>query len=82
MIEATTTRPSDAYLLPGKAMADFGYGYLLWLIPGRRRQFAMFGAFGQRVFVDPASKLVLVQTAVEGSPEVLALWSAVVERFG
>jgi hypothetical protein len=42
----------------------------------------MFGAFGQRVFVDPASKLVLVQTAVEGSPEVLALWSAVVERFG
>jgi CubicO group peptidase (beta-lactamase class C family) len=82
MIDATTTRPSDAYLLPGKAMADFGYGYLLWLIPGRRRQFAMFGAFGQRVFVDPASKLVLVQTAVEGSPEVLPLWSAVVERFG
>ncbi|MGC1561582.1 MAG: serine hydrolase [Bradyrhizobium sp.] len=82
MIDATTTRPSDAYLLPGKAMADFGYGYLLWLIPGRRRQFAMFGAFGQRVFVDPASKLVLVQTAVEGSPEVLSLWSAVVERLG
>ena len=35
MIDATTTRPSDAYLLPGKAMADFGYGYLLWLIRGR-----------------------------------------------
>ena len=84
MIDATTVRPSDAYLLPGKAMAPqpFGYGYLLWLLPGQRRQFAMVGAFGQRVIVDPVSKVVMVQTALETDPEVWRLWSAVVEQFG
>jgi CubicO group peptidase (beta-lactamase class C family) len=84
MIDATTVRPSDAYLAPGKAMAPepFGYGYLLWLLPGTRRQFAMVGDLGQRVCVDPASKLVMVQTAVETRGEVWRLWSDVVARFG
>jgi CubicO group peptidase (beta-lactamase class C family) len=82
MIEATTVRPSDAYLLPGKAMPDFGYGYFLWLLPGKRREFAFFGDRGQRVCVDPTSKLVMVQTALEGGPEVWRLWSALVEQFG
>jgi CubicO group peptidase (beta-lactamase class C family) len=65
MIEATTVRPEDGYLLPGKAMADFGYGYLFWLLPGNRRQFAMVGYLGQRIIVDPPSKLVMVQTALD-----------------
>jgi len=84
MIDATTVRPSDAYLAPGKAMAPepFGYGYLLWLLPGTRRQFAMVGDLGQRVCIDPASKLVMVQTAVETRGEVWRLWSHVVARFG
>jgi CubicO group peptidase (beta-lactamase class C family) len=84
MMDATTVRDSDGYLLPGKAMAPepFGYGYLLWLLPGARRQFALVGAFGQRICVDPASKLVMVQTAVENAPEVWRLWSAAVEQFG
>jgi CubicO group peptidase (beta-lactamase class C family) len=82
MIDATTTRPSDGYLLPGKAMPDFGYGYFLFLLPGQRRQFAFSGDLGQRVCVDPASKLVMVQTAVENGPEVWRLWSAVVKQFG
>jgi hypothetical protein len=34
MIDATTVRASDAYLLPGKATKMFGYGYHLWLFPG------------------------------------------------
>jgi CubicO group peptidase (beta-lactamase class C family) len=82
MIDATTVRPSDAYLAPGKAMADFGYGYLLYLLPGNRRQFAFVGDFGQRICVDPASKIVLVQTGLETKPEVWRLWNAVVEQFG
>ena len=82
MIEATTVRPSDGYLLPGRAMPDFGYGYFLWLLPGKRREFAFSGDLGQRVCVDPTSKLVMVQTALEGSPEVWHLWSALVEQFG
>ncbi len=82
MIDATTVRASDAYLAPGKATPDFGYGYLLWLLPGTRRQFALFGDLGQRICVDPESKLVMVQTAVEGNSEIWRLWSAVVEQFG
>ena len=84
MIDATTVRASDAYLLPGKAMAPqpFGYGYLLWLLPGTRRQFALVGDLGQRICVDPVSKLVMVQTALETNPEVWRLWASVVKQFG
>jgi CubicO group peptidase (beta-lactamase class C family) len=82
MIDATTTRPSDAYLAPGKATPTFGYGYLLWLLPGARRQFALIGDNGQRICVDPTSKLIMVQTAVVYTDEVGRLWSALVEQFG
>jgi CubicO group peptidase (beta-lactamase class C family) len=83
MIEATTTRPSDAYLAPEHAGPHMlGYGYLMWLLPGTRRQFMLRGDFGQGVLVDPPSKLVMVQTAVEKSAEVWKLWSAAVARFG
>ena len=83
MIDATTVRASDVYLAPGKAEPGFGYGYLFYLFPGNRRQFAMFGMYGHRILVDPASKLVMVQTAVdEKSPEIWRLWSAVVAQFG
>jgi hypothetical protein len=79
---ATTTRPSDAYLAPGKALPAFGHGYLLWLLPGVRRRFALLGANGQSICIDPTSKLILVQTAVENNYEVWRLWSALVEQFG
>ena len=82
MIDATTLRPQDAYLAPGKAYPGFGYGYLLWLLPGNRRQFALFGDWGQRIVVDPASKLILVQTGLEAINEVWPLWSALVEQSG
>lgn len=82
MLDATTVRVTDAYLAPGKADRDFGYGYLLWLLPWGQRQFAMFGAFGQRVCIDPASKLVMVQTALDQASEIWPLWRAVVGQLG
>jgi CubicO group peptidase (beta-lactamase class C family) len=87
MIDATTVRASDAYLLPGRATKRFGYGYLLWLFPGERRQFALLGYKGQCVCIDPVSKLVMVQTAVESpdfgdNDEAWALWSALVHQLG
>ena len=81
VIDATTVNPRDSFLAPGKAMAHFGYGYLLWLLPGARRQFALVGANGQRICVDPGAKLVMVQTALENSDENWRLWSALVEQF-
>ena len=87
MIDATTVRPSDAYLLPGRANKKFGYGYLLWLFPGDRRQFALLGYKGQYICIDPISKLVMVQTALEApnasdNDEAWALWSALVDQLG
>ena len=82
MLDATTVRSADSYLAPGNAMPTFGYGYLLWLLPGPRRQFAMVGALGQRVCVDPAAKLVMVQTALEDTPEAWDLWHVLAKQFG
>jgi CubicO group peptidase (beta-lactamase class C family) len=83
MIEATTTRPSDAYLAPGRTTPrSLGYGYLVWLLPGERRQFMFRGDYGQDVLVDPPSKLVMVQTALDRGEDVFRLWAEAVERFG
>lgn len=83
LIDATTVRASDSYLAPGNAMPTFGYGYLLWLLPGNRRQFALVGQNGQRICIDPTSKLVMVHTALdESGGEVWLLWSAIVEELG
>jgi len=82
MIDATTVRPSDRYLAPGKATPALGYGYLMWLLPGERRQFALMGQNGQRICIDPRSKLVMVHTALDESAEVWSLWSALVEALG
>jgi CubicO group peptidase (beta-lactamase class C family) len=81
MLDATTIKSTDSYLAPGNAMPMFGYGYLLWLLPGSRRQFAMVGAWGQRVCVDPAAKFILVQTALEDTPEVWDLWHVLAKQF-
>jgi CubicO group peptidase (beta-lactamase class C family) len=87
MIDATTVRASDAYLLPGRATKLFGYGYLFWLFGGKRRQFALVGYKGQYVCVDPTSKLVMVQTALDApgadsNLEAWKLWAAIVEQHG
>jgi CubicO group peptidase (beta-lactamase class C family) len=81
MIDATTVRPQDAYLAPGKSMPTFGFGYLLWLLPSDRRQFALVGQNGQRICIDPASKVVMVHTALDENEEVWRLWSAVAEQL-
>ena len=83
LMEATMTRSSDAYLAPGRTSPmSLGYGYLIWLLPGARRQFAPIGFLGQRILVDAESKLVMVQTAVENTDEVWRLWADVVRQFG
>ena len=84
-VKATTT-PSAKQFEPGRTGAGlFGYGYQTWLIGGKGRQFVLRGLRGQAIFVDPASKLVLVHTSagpVGGmSPDLLALWFSVSKHF-
>ena len=76
LLDATTTRAVESFLAPGRATPRMGYGYLCWLFPGPRRQFAFLGDPGQRILVDPISKLVLVQTAVGRTDEMWDLWSS------
>ena len=89
LLDATTVRPEDAWLAPGAATPYFGYGYQVWLFPGEARRFALLGIRGQIIFVDPASKLVMVHTAVRKNPsdpasnaETVTLWLHVVAQLG
>jgi CubicO group peptidase (beta-lactamase class C family) len=88
LLDATTIQASDVQLEPGIASERFGYGYQIWILPGTRRMFALIGADGQFILVDPASKLYLVQTAVITSPadpqtaETMVLWQSIVQRLG
>ena len=89
LLDATTVKPTDGHLAPGTATPYFGYGYQVWLLPGEQRRFALLGIRGQIILVDPATKLVMVHTAVRKKPsepssyaEPLALWFAVLGQLG
>lgn len=82
-----TTEPSDSPFAPRRATPFMGYGYQVWLFPGPRRQFALLGIHGQSIYVDPDSRVVMVQTAmrVPATSERAAqdaLWRALVARYG
>jgi CubicO group peptidase (beta-lactamase class C family) len=59
-----------------------GYGYQVWLLATKRPTFQLKGLRGQFVFVDPMSKMVLVQTALrddaEGHAELFNIWRALI----
>ena len=89
LLDATTVPPGNAWLAPGAATPYFGYGYQVWLFPGEQRRFALLGIRGQIILVDPASKLVMVHTAVRKQPsepssyaEIITLWLHVVAQVG
>ncbi len=88
VIEATSA-PPDSWRAPRKATPFLGYGYQTWLLPAKRRMFSARGIHGQAIYVDPASKLVLVHTAARVRPsndpaavELNALWFALVAQHG
>jgi CubicO group peptidase (beta-lactamase class C family) len=89
VLEATTKSAAPPHLWPGTATPFYGYGYQTWIFPGEQRQFALLGVRGQAIYVDPASRLVMVHTAVRRQPsgdprgrEAVALWQAAVQSFG
>jgi hypothetical protein len=46
------------------------YGYQTWILPTERRMFMLWGIRGQRIFVDPGEKLVMVNTVVTSCPSI------------
>ena len=89
LMDATTVRADQPHLRPGVASPVLGYGYQTWIVPGPRRMFLLWGVRGQRIIVDPQSKLVMVNTAVHRQAvdvgplrEMGAFWRALVEQLG
>jgi len=80
--EATIVRPGQPQPTTGR------YGYQVWILAGERRMFVLRGIRGQAIFVDPASRLVMVHTAVRKQPrdpgirEENALWRGLVQELG
>jgi len=88
IVDATKPVPPGSFLALGSGKHPGGYGYQVWLMPGSRGAFALEGVYGQRIFVDPQSGLVLVHTAVRtqaldapGEAELRALWNGLLNQF-
>lgn len=64
LLASTSADRQPAAFQPYKATEYFGYGRQFWIFPFAERTFALLGAHGQCVFVQPASGIVMVQTAV------------------
>lgn len=92
LLDATDPVRQPAAFAPRTATPFFGYGYQFWLFPLKARSFAMQGIHGQAVFVQPASGIVMVQTAVyagaagaqeaDSYNERTALWLGVLDSLG
>jgi len=64
LLDATEVGRQPAAFRPRIATPFLGYGYQFWLLPLRTRTFALQGIHGQTIYVQPSSKIVMVQTAV------------------
>lgn len=87
MHDATTVPAEAPHLRVAWRSANLGYGYQTWVFPSERRMFALLGVHGQAIYVDPASRLVMVHTAVrpraaDPNEETIALWRGVVDMLG
>ncbi|GLS17523.1 hypothetical protein GCM10007874_05380 [Labrys miyagiensis] len=87
VLDATRPVVAGSFLALDKSEHPSGYGYLVWLMPGPRRTFELRGIYGQRIFIDPQSQLVMVHTAVRRQPVddpreamVDALWQSVLAK--
>ena len=88
VLDATTVRDDQPHLKPGTATPILGYGYQTWILPTKRRMFMLWGVRGQRIFVHPEYKLVMVNTSVQkvshdlpALEEMAALWFAAVRQL-
>jgi CubicO group peptidase (beta-lactamase class C family) len=92
LLDATEISRQPSAFAPKMATPYMGYGYQVWLLPNKTRTFVLQGIHGQHVFVQPASKIVMVQTSVnhmasgrqDNRPYQYrdALWNGVLRSLG
>jgi CubicO group peptidase (beta-lactamase class C family) len=64
------TNPDAPHLRVGTATKYSGYGYQTWLIDAHEPYFALLGLRGQAIFVDPATKVVVVFIAAYAAGDI------------
>lgn len=92
LMEATDQALQPKALKPRSATNYYGYGYQTWIFPMKKRTFAFLGIHGQLIFVQPESKIVMVQTSVFDNPngrldpfpfkKINSLWLGVLDSLG
>lgn len=92
MLQATSVDQLPSSLKARQGANYAGYGYQTWLLSGKGRQFALRGTYGQSIFVQADTGLVMVHTAAfpnasaseDPAPydEMLSLWQGVVKSLG
>lgn len=92
LMDATDASRLPKAFRPKVATPSYGYGYQTWIFPMRERTFALQGIHGQVVFVQPKSKIVMVQTSVfdfasgrqDNAPwqRMTELWKGVLRSLG
>lgn len=92
LLDATDPARQPAAFQPRHATPYLGYGYQFWLLPLAERTFALQGVYGQALFVQPASGIVMVVTSAWALPsgqqdpapgqERNALWLGVLRSLG
>ncbi len=92
LLQATDATRQPPAFAPGSATPQLGYGYQFWLQPLKARTFVLQGIHGQAIYVQPASRVVMVHTAVydqasgrqdpEPYAERNALWRGVLQSTG
>jgi CubicO group peptidase (beta-lactamase class C family) len=92
VLDATDPARQPPAFRPRAATPYWGYGYQFWLMPLKTRTFALQGVYGQAVFVQPDTGIVMVQTAVyagasgtteaDAYAERTALWLGVLAALG
>lgn len=92
LMDATDQSRLPGNFRPRIATRFYGYGYQTWIFPMKERTFALQGIHGQVIFIQPATKIVMVQTSVfdraGGSQDpaawrrTLDLWYGVLRSLG
>lgn len=92
LLDATDANRVPMAFKPKMATSFYGYGYQTWIFPMKERTFALQGIHGQVIFVQPASKIVMVQTSAfdyasgrqDNAPwqRMTALWRGVLQSLG
>ena len=88
LMATDASRQREAFK-PRRATDFFGYGFQTWLFPTNTRTFALLGIYGQSIFIQPATGIVMVETGAYEYPSdnsslrrKLQLWASVLAAHG